>query len=130
LFTRGALRGLAAFLYVVALSRILAGEANLLNITFPILATALVFFTLRERLTVHLAIGLIIASLGVFLVLGGGTASFSLGWGELAGIASAILGAGAGAGAVNAIRALRRKDNGCGSMIARTEIDRISGIGL
>ncbi len=107
LFTRGALGGLAAFLYFVALSRIPAGEATLLNNTFPILATALAYFTLRERPTIHLVIGLIIASFGVFLVLGGGTSSFSLGLGELAGIASAIL----GAGAVNAIRALRKTDN-------------------
>jgi drug/metabolite transporter (DMT)-like permease len=107
LFTRGALGGLAAFLYFVALSRIPAGEATLLNNTFPILATAIAFFTLRERPTIHLAAGLAIASVGVFLVLGGGTASFSLRWGELAGIASAIL----GAGAVTAIRALRATDN-------------------
>ncbi len=107
LFTRGALGGLAAFLYFVALSRIPAGEATLLNNTFPILATAFAYFTLRERPTIHLAIGLTIASLGVFLVLGGGTSSFAWGWGEMAGIASAIL----GAGAVSAIRALRTTDN-------------------
>jgi drug/metabolite transporter (DMT)-like permease len=107
LLTRGALGGLAAFLYFVALSRIPAGEATLLNNTFPILATALAFISLRERPTIHLAVGLAIASVGVFLVLGGGTSSFSLGWGEMAGIASAIL----GAGAVTAIRALRATDN-------------------
>jgi len=107
LLTRGALGGLAACLYFVALSRIPAGEATLLNNTFPLLATAFAFFTLRERPTVHLAIGLAIASVGVFLVLGGGTTSFRLGWGELAGISSALL----GAGAVTAIRALRATDN-------------------
>jgi drug/metabolite transporter (DMT)-like permease len=107
LLARGALGGLAAFLYFVALSRIPAGEATLLNNTFPILATALAYFTLRERPTIHLAVGLTIASVGVFLVLGGGTSSFHLGWGEMAGIASAIL----GAGAVSAIRALRATDN-------------------
>jgi drug/metabolite transporter (DMT)-like permease len=107
LFTRGGLGGLAAFLYFVAISRIPAGEATLLNNTFPILATALAYFTLRERPTIHLAVGLIVASVGVFLVLGGGTSSFHLGWGEMAGIASAVL----GAGAVSAIRALRATDN-------------------
>jgi len=75
--------------------------------TFPILATGLAFFILRERPTIHLAVGLAVASIGVFLVLGGGTASFNLGWGEIAGIASAIL----GAGAVTAIRSLRATDN-------------------
>lgn len=107
LFTRGALGGLAALLYFVALSRIPAGEATLLNNTYPILATALAFFMLRERPTLHLVIGLGVASIGVFLVLGGGNASFKLGWGEIAGIASALL----GAGAVTAIRTLRATDN-------------------
>ncbi len=107
LFTRGALGGLAAFLYFVAIARIPAGEATLLNNTFPILATAFAFIMLRERPTLQLAVGLAIASIGVFLVLGGGTTSFSLGWGELAGITSACL----AAGAVTAIRALRATDN-------------------
>src|SRR5512133_2572205 len=95
LFTRGALGGFAALLYFVALARIPAGEATLLNNTFPIIATALAFFTLRERPTIHLALGLGIASVGVFLVLGGGSVHIVLGWGELAAIASAVLGAGA-----------------------------------
>lgn len=107
LLTRGALGGLAAFLYFVALARISAGEASLLNNTFPILATVFAFFTLRERPTVHLVIGLAIASVGVFLVLGRGTTSFRLGWGELAGMGSAVL----AAGAVTSIRALRATDN-------------------
>jgi drug/metabolite transporter (DMT)-like permease len=107
LLTRGALGGFAAFLYFVALSRIPAGEATLLNNTFPILATVIAFLTLRERPTVHLALGLLLASVGVFLVLGGGSISLGLGWGELAGIASAVL----GAGAVTAIRVLRATDN-------------------
>jgi drug/metabolite transporter (DMT)-like permease len=107
LLTRGALGGLAALLYFVALARIPAGEATLLNNTFPILATVIAFFSLRERPTLHLVIGLLIASIGVFLVLGGGTTAFKLGWGELAGMTSAIL----GAAAVTAIRALRSTDN-------------------
>jgi len=107
LFTRGALGGLAAFLYFVALARIPAGEATLLNNTFPIFATAMSFFTLGERPTFHLALALVVASVGVFLVLGGGSDSIALGWGEVAGIASAVL----GAGAVTAIRALRATDN-------------------
>ncbi len=107
LATRGALGGAAAFLYFVALARIPAGEATLLNNTFPILATVLSIFTLGERPTVHLALGLAVASAGVFLVLGGGSAGFGLGWGELAGIGSAVL----GAGAVTSIRALRATDN-------------------
>jgi len=107
LITRGALGGLAAFLYFVALARVPAGEATLLNNTFPIFATALAYFTLRERPTAHLALALAVASAGVFLVLGGGTSGFVLDWGHVAGLASALL----GAGAVTAIRALRATDN-------------------
>ncbi|MGC4069369.1 MAG: DMT family transporter [Polyangiaceae bacterium] len=107
LLTRGALGGLAALLYFVALGRIPAGEATLLNNTFPILATVIAFFSLRERPTIHLAVGLLVASIGVFLVLGGGTTAFELGWGELAAMTSAVL----GAAAVTAIRALRSTDN-------------------
>jgi drug/metabolite transporter (DMT)-like permease len=107
LLTRGALGGLAALLYFVSLARIPAGEATLLNNTFPIVATVIAFITLGERPTIHLALGLVLASVGVFLVLGGGNISFALGLGELAGIASAVL----GAAAVTAIRVLRATDN-------------------
>ena len=107
LLTRGALGGLAAFLYFVALSRTSAVEATLLNNSFPIFATVLAFFALHERPTLHLVFGIALASAGVFLVLGGGTAHFTWGWGHVAGIASAFL----AAGAVLAIRRLRATDN-------------------
>lgn len=107
LITRGALGGLAAFLYFVALSRIPAGEATLLNNTFPIWATLLASITLHERPTVHIAVGLGLASIGVSLVLRDNAAHIAFGWGELAAIASALL----AGGAVTAIRALRATDN-------------------
>jgi drug/metabolite transporter (DMT)-like permease len=107
LVTRGALGGLAAFLYFVSLSRISAVQATLLNNCFPVLAMAFAFFAFRERPTLHLVLGILVASVGVFLVLGGGTAQFSLGWGELAGMVSACF----AAGAVLAIRRLRHTDN-------------------
>jgi drug/metabolite transporter (DMT)-like permease len=107
LAARGALGGLAGLLYFLALSLIPAGEATLLNNTFPVIATVLSVFTLRERPTIHLALALSITTAGVFLALGGGTASFGLGWGQAAGAASAVL----GAGAVTSIRVLRATDN-------------------
>jgi drug/metabolite transporter (DMT)-like permease len=107
LFTRGALGGIAVLLYFVALSRIPAGEATLLNNTFPVIATVLSFYTLGERPTVHIALALVVVSAGVFLVVGPGSPSLGLGLGALAGIASAVL----GAGAVTSIRALRATDN-------------------
>jgi drug/metabolite transporter (DMT)-like permease len=107
LASRGFFGGLAALLYFLAIQRIPAGEATLLNNTFPIWAVVLSFFLLDERPTPHLAIALAIASAGVFLVLGGGSARLSLGAGEILGIVSAIL----GGAAVTSIRALRATDN-------------------
>jgi drug/metabolite transporter (DMT)-like permease len=98
LVTRGLLGGLAALLYFYALSLIPAGQATLLNNTFPVIAVAISYFTLGEHPTWHLL---------VFLVVGGGQLSFTMGWGQWVGIASAVL----GAGAVTSIRALRATDN-------------------
>ncbi|HEU4406015.1 MAG TPA: DMT family transporter [Polyangiaceae bacterium] len=107
LASRGFFGGLAALLYFLALARIPAGEATLLNNTFPIWAIAISFLFLNERPTLHLAIALAVASAGVFLVLGGGQVSFRLGAGEIFGIASAVF----GGAAVTSIRALRTTDN-------------------
>ena len=106
LATRGLLGGVAVLLYFFALARIPAGEATLLNNTFPVFATILSIYTLGERPTVHLALALAVVTIGVFLVVGPGS-PFGLGAGELAAIASAVL----GAGAVTSIRALRATDN-------------------
>lgn len=106
LLTRGLLGGLAALLYFVSLARIPAGEATLLNNTAPIFAIAIAVVTLGERPTLHLALALALASVGVFCVLGE-TGELQLGWGEAAGIASAVL----AAGAIASIRALRPTDN-------------------
>ena len=107
LVSRGLFGGVAALLYFMSLSLIPAGEATLLNNTFPIWAVILSFFLLGERPTVHLAVALVVASAGVFLVLGGGKLAFSLGRGEVLGILSAVL----GGFAVTSIRALRATDN-------------------
>ncbi len=107
LVSRGLFGGLAALCYFMALSLIPAGEATLLNNTFPIWAVLLSFFLLGERPTFHLAVALVIASAGVFLVVGDGRLSFSLGLGEGLGILSAVL----GGFAVTSIRALRATDN-------------------
>src|SRR5512137_1424062 len=107
LVTRGLLGGLAALLYFYALSLIPAGQATLLNSTFPVIAVAISYFTLGERPTWHLLLALGLTSLGVYLVVGGGQVGFTMGWGQWVGIASAFL----GAGAVTSIRALRATDN-------------------
>ncbi|HVI94791.1 MAG TPA: DMT family transporter [Anaeromyxobacter sp.] len=107
LVARAGFGGLAALLYFLALERIPAGEATLLNNTFPIFAVILSLFLLGERPTLHLAAALVVASAGVFLVLGGSDVAIGLGPGELLGIASGVL----GGLAVTAIRALRATDN-------------------
>ncbi len=107
LASRGAFGAVAALLYFLAIERIPAGEATLLNNTFPIWAVLLSFVLLNERPTIHLAVALAVASAGVFLVLGGGRVRLGLGWGELLGIASAMT----GGAAVTSMRALRATDN-------------------
>ncbi|HET9553516.1 MAG TPA: DMT family transporter [Anaeromyxobacteraceae bacterium] len=107
LISRGLFGGAAALLYYVAIELLPAGEATLLNNTFPIFAVLISFFLLGERPTGHLALALAIASAGVWLVLGGGEMRFGLGAGELVGLASAAL----GGAAVTSIRALRATDN-------------------
>ncbi|HSN90565.1 MAG TPA: DMT family transporter [Anaeromyxobacteraceae bacterium] len=107
LASRGLFGGLAALLYFLAIQRIPAGEATLLNNTFPIWAVVLSLFLLDERPTVHLGIALAVASAGVFLVLGGRLERLSPGPGEGLAILSAML----GGAAVTSIRALRATDN-------------------
>ncbi len=114
LAVRGLVGGSAALLYYLAIARIPAGEATLLNNLFPIFAVVFSLFALGERPTVHLALALVVASAGVVLVLwggeeaaGAGGLSLHLGWGE----AIAILSAAMGGVAVTAIRALRSTVN-------------------
>lgn len=107
LAVRGLAGGISVLCYFAALARIPAGEATLLNYVFPILTTLFATFTLGERPTLHLALAIGAASLGVVLVLGGGHLPSSLGWGEVAGILSAVF----SAIAVTSIRALRPTDN-------------------
>jgi drug/metabolite transporter (DMT)-like permease len=107
LVTRGTFGGFAALLYFLAIARISAGEATLINNTFPIWAVLISFFFLDERPTLHLALGLALASAGVWLVLGGGHTTVQLGWGQGLALVSAM----AGGFAVTSIRALRATDN-------------------
>ncbi len=107
LVTRGVVGGVAALLYFAALARIPAGEATLLNYTYPVMATVLSCFTIGERPTLHLALALVVVTAGVVLVLAPGSGSLALGPGELLALASALL----SAVAVTSIRALRATDN-------------------
>ena|SRR5437867_185398 len=104
---RGVLGGAAVLLYFVAIERCRdTGTATLLNLTSPIFTSLLAWVFLRERPSARLGAGVAVAFAGVFLVLRrpGGIA---IGWGEAAGIASALL---SGA-AVTTIRAARAYDD-------------------
>lgn len=107
LAARGLFGGLAALLYFAALSLIPAGQATLLNNTFPVVAVAFSYLALGERPSAQVFLALALASTGVFLVLGGGRVHFSVGLGQLAGIASAFF----GAAAITCVRALRADHN-------------------
>jgi drug/metabolite transporter (DMT)-like permease len=110
LVTRGISGGLVVVLYFVALARIPAAEAGLLYNLFPVIATAMSVFTLGERPTRHLLVGLLLATAGVVLVLGGGTSgpgALGLGAGELAALAAAFF----AATSANVIRAMRGTEN-------------------
>ena len=107
LWTRGVSGGIVVVLYFLALARIPAGEAGMLYNLFPVVATAMAIVSFGERPTVHLAIGLVAATAGVVLVLGGGTLSLGLGWGELFAAAAAIFAAFSSV----VIRAMRATEN-------------------
>ena len=107
LATRGLVGGVAVLLYFYALSRIPAGEATLLNSLFPLIATLMASAVLRERPSARLIVALVITSVGMTMVLGKDARGFAWGDGQLAGIASAFL----SAGAILSIRALRADHN-------------------
>lgn len=107
LVSRGLFGGFAALLFFLAIERIPAGEATLINNTFPIWGVLLSLVLLDERPTIHLLVGLLLASAGVFLVLGGGETRLGIGWGEGLALISAVT----GGAAVTSIRALRATDN-------------------
>lgn len=107
LWTRGFSGGIVVVLYFLALARIPAGEAGMLYNLFPVVATTMAIVAFRERPTVHLVFGLLAATAGVVLVLGGGSLSLELGPGEAFAVAAAIF---AGFSSV-VIRAMRATEN-------------------
>jgi drug/metabolite transporter (DMT)-like permease len=107
LLSRAAFGAASALMYFLAIERIPAGQATLLNNTFPIWAVVIALFLLDERPTFHLGLALVIAVSGVFLVLGGDGFELKLGTGQILGLVSAIT----GGAAVTSMRRLRATDN-------------------
>ncbi len=107
LITRGLSGGAVVVLYFWALARIPAAEAGMIYNLFPVIAVVMSIFTFGERPTVHLAVGLAAATLGVGLVLGNGSLSLGVGLGEGAALAAAVF----AATSANVIRGMRGTDN-------------------
>jgi drug/metabolite transporter (DMT)-like permease len=106
LVSRGISGGLVVILYFAALARVPAGEAGLIYNLFPVIATAMSFFTFGERPTLHLLAGLALATSGVVMVLGGGL-SGAVELGHAAALAAAVF----AATSANVIRAMRGSVN-------------------
>jgi drug/metabolite transporter (DMT)-like permease len=107
LLLRGLSGGVVVLLYFFALSRIPAAPAGMIYNLYPVIAVALAVFALGERPTVHLLLGLLLATAGVWLMLGQGGVPRGLGAGELAAFASALF----AAVSANIIRGMRGTDN-------------------
>jgi drug/metabolite transporter (DMT)-like permease len=107
LVLRGLSGGVVVVLYFVALARIPAGEAGMIYNLFPVLATLMALGLLGERPSRHLWFAIALATTGVLLVLGNGTAHLGLGWGDLAALGAALF----AAVSANVIRGMRGTDN-------------------
>jgi len=116
LFLRGLLGGGAVLLYFLAIAHLPVGIATLLNASWPIFVAPFSSLFLDEPLRIRALLALLVTSVGVLLVVFGGTpaqtgaASFELGphgylWG-LCGLSSALL----SAAAVTTIRSMRRHE--------------------
>lgn len=107
LLMRGLSGGVVVILYFFALSRIPAAPAGMIYNLYPVIATLFAVFALGERPTVHLLLGLLLATAGVWLMLGQGGMPAGLGIGELAAFVSAVF----AAVSANIIRGMRGTDN-------------------
>jgi drug/metabolite transporter (DMT)-like permease len=107
LWTRGFSGGIVVVLYFLALARIPAGEAGMLYNLFPVVATGMSIVAFGERPTAHLLAGILAATAGVVLVLGGGSLSLGLGPGEAFAVGAALFAAFSSV----VIRAMRSTEN-------------------
>lgn len=115
LLLRGLFGGVAVLLYFMAIERLGAGLATLLNYTFPLWAALFAALTLGEKLTGRVAAGMALATLGLVVVVGpaelarfaGGLETPQIQLGLACGLASSV----AGGAATTVVRALRRTDS-------------------
>ena len=110
LLYRGFFGGLAVLLYFMAIARINAGVATLLNYTAPVWSGLFSMFFIGEKISPRVLYALPVAFIGVLLVVRGHAAPgdiFGFGIGEMCGALSAV----ASGAAVTAMRAARRSEN-------------------
>lgn len=115
LFLRGLLGGLAVLAYFAAIAHLPVGIATLLNSSSPVFVAFFSAVFLREPLSWHAVVALVVSSAGVSMVVLGntqadasraaGAAGSSLLW-ALVGLGSAVL----SAGAVTTVRSMRRRE--------------------
>lgn len=111
LFLRGLLGGLAVLAYFAAIAHLPVGIATLLNSSSPVFVAFFSAVFLREPLSWHAVVALVVSSAGVSMVVLGntqadaGAAGSSLLW-ALIGLGSAVL----SAGAVTTVRSMRRRE--------------------
>lgn len=107
LLARGTLGGLAVLTYFVAIERLGAAPATVLNYVSPVYTAVFAMLFLKERAGVATLVGLVLGTLGAALVTLSTASSFSLSAlepGALAGLASGAF----GGAAMAVIKVLRR----------------------
>lgn len=128
---RGLFGGVAVYFYFTSIEKLALGPAVLLNSCWPIWATLLSWWVLKERPAGHVGTGLLLSTAGAGLVIwatsGGGSAGgFHLGVGAAAGLVSAVL---SGA-AVTVVRALRNDTDSSAIFLSFNLFGLLAGLPL
>lgn len=119
---RGLFGGAAVLGYFMAIERLSAGLATLLNYTFPLWAAVFAALSLGERFTRQAALGMAVATGGLVLVVGpdelarafSGVTDPVVRWGLVCGLLSSV----SGGAATTAVRAVRRTDSALAVFLA------------
>ncbi|MFC1675595.1 DMT family transporter [Planctomycetota bacterium] len=122
LFFRGLIGCTAVFIFFLSIAKIGLGKATVIGYMFPIFATILSAIFLREKITLKIAVAVLTAFLGIYLLTAGDNAghSFFKDFGKYE--ALAILGAFLGGTAIVIIRKLHSTDSAYAIFFAQCTI--------